>query len=316
MQRRGKTAAGSQRWFCQSCRISITRKRADIKHNGLRRQFTAWLSSNDNLETVAKRQDCSPRTLKRRFKSLWSEVPDIIVSSNISGGILISDATYLGGREHVVLVARSKQEMISWMFSERENALSWANFFSKLHIPDVIVCDGQRGMLAAIAVVWPRTKIQRCLLHVVRLVRIKLTRQPKTEAGITLKYIVRDVFSIRTRRQKRRWLRRFKHWMKKYAIFMAERTYGENKKSKRNWWYTHKNLRAARSLIKNALPHLFMFIGHPEIPRTTNHVEGGINARLKELLHRHRGLPLHKKQILVSHFLGSKMLQKPPRNVT
>ena len=316
MQRRGKTAAGTQRWFCPRCRISITKKRADIKNNALHRQFKSWLGSNDNLEAVARRQDCSSRTLKRRFKNLWSEVPNITVSSNISEGIIISDATYLCGRENVVLVAKSKQAVISWMFSEHENALSWANFFSKLPVPNVIVCDGQRGMLSAISVVWPKVKIQRCLLHVVRLVRIKLTGQPKTEAGMRLKRIASDIFSIRTRRQKRRWLRKFRHWMKKYATFMAERTYGENKKNKRNWWYTHKNLRAARSLFKNALPHLFTFIGHPEIPRTTNHVEGGINARLKELLHRHRGLALPKKQILVSHFLDSKTLQKPPRFVT
>jgi hypothetical protein len=85
---------------------------------------------------------------------------------------------------------------------------------------------------------------------------------------------------------------------------------------KRTWWYTHRNLRAARSLIRNALPHLFTFVRYPQIPRTTNHVEGGINSRLKELIHRHRGLSQDRKQVLVAQHLAQKNRQKPPRNVT
>jgi len=34
--------------------------------------------------------------------------------------------------------------------------------------------------------------------------------------------------------------------------------------------------------------------------RTTNHIEGGINSRLKELVHRHRGLGDEQKQVFVA----------------
>jgi len=81
-------------------------------------------------------------------------------------------------------------------------------------------------------------------------------------------------------------------------------------------WYTHRKIRAARSLIRNALPHLFIFIDHPYVPRTTNHVEGGVNSRLKELVHRHRGLRDDRKQVLVAVHLARKRAKKPPRNVT
>ncbi len=45
-------------------------------------------------------------------------------------------------------------------------------------------------------------------------------------------------------------------------------------------------------------------------------VEGGVNSRLKELVHRHRGLPQDRKQVLVAEHLAGKKGGKPPRNVT
>ena len=107
-------------------------------------------------------------------------------------------------------------------------------------------------------------------------------------------------------------------WLeKRHAAFLKERSYGEPKAGKkRSWWYTHHNIRAARSLLRNALPHLFTFVRYPHVPRTKNHVEGGVDSRLKELTHRHRGLPQDRKQALVAEHLALKREKKPPRNVT
>lgn len=126
-----------------------------------------------------------------------------------------------------------------------------------------------------------------------------ITQRPKTLAGQDLRILVRSLLSVRTRRQKRRWIRRWRGWHRKYQKFLNERSYYDPANGKRSWWYTHRKLRAVRSLIRNSLPDLFAFVGHPEIPRTSNYVEGGINSRLKELLHRHRGLSLKRKRVLV-----------------
>ena len=178
-----------------------------------------------------------------------------------------------------------------------------------------MVCDGKRGLFTAIRKRWPTVSFQRCLIHVLRQALAKLTLHPKTMTGQDLRRLVKQLPTIRTRRQKRRWIHCWKHWWRKHHRFLTERSYGDMQNKKRGWWYTHKKLRAVRSLIQNSLPHLFTFIGHPEIPRTSNYVEGGINSRIKELLHRHRGLNLAQKQTLVSWFLALKQPQKPPRNV-
>ncbi|MFC1521089.1 hypothetical protein ACFL6Y_01640 [Elusimicrobiota bacterium] len=64
------------------------------------------------------------------------------------------------------------------------------------------------------------------------------------------------------------------------------------------------------------MPNLFVFLDFKGFPKTTNHIEGGINSRLKELLHRHRGLNIERKKVLVAYFLSNKNgFKKPTRNV-
>jgi len=54
------------------------------------------------------------------------------------------------------------------------------------------------------------------------------------------------------------------------------------------------------------VPSLFLYIKHPQIPNTTDFVEGAVNATLQEKLRFHRGLKLPKRRILVAHFLAAK----------
>jgi transposase-like protein len=220
--------------------------------------------------------------------------------------VLILDAVYLYSRLLTTLVVRTRVRVIYWTFGERESFDSWLNTLQGVREPQTVVFDGHRGIIAAVKLLWPEARIQRCLVHVARLIRTRITTRPKTEAGRELYQLTLSLFKVRTRRQKRRWIRSYYKWEGKYQPFLAERSYGYKSNGKKIWWYTHKNLRAARSGIRNSLPNLFTYIGHPEIPRTTNHLEGGVNARLKELLHRHRGLSPAHKITLTSYFLKSK----------
>ena len=317
MQKRGRTAAGTQRWYCRLCASSAVRTRPDTTTRHHRTLFTHWLTGNRSLSEVAGEHGVSRRTLIRWFTPLWRSPPPPPTLHPDTAAIYILDGVYLSGREHVALICRTLTARLSWCFAMRESWLSWMTFLQTLPAPDVAVIDGQKGLLAAIPSLWPQTKIQRCLVHIERLARAKLTRQPKTSAGKGLLSLVQGLFTVRTKRQRRRWLRAYRRWERQHATFLKERSYGEpSAGKKRRWWYTHRNIRAARSLIRNALPHLFTFVRYPQVPRTTNHVEGGINSRLKELVHRHRGLSPDRKQALVATFLTQRNTKKPPRNVT
>ena len=315
MQRRGKTASGKQRWFCPECRRSRVRSNPAQSKRHKKKLFIEWLCGTESLEGCAQGCGVSRRTMQRWFEPFWTQSPAPEAPSTLEGQSLILDAVSIEPHRMMALIGRTPQHVVWWTFSERESSDSWTLFCSRLPRPDAAVCDGQRGLFAAIRWFWPTVSFQRCLIHVVRHALTKLTRQPKTLAGQDLRKLVKELPTIRTRRKKRRWIRRWNRWRRKYHRFLAERSYGDVQEKRRGWWYTHKKLRAVRSLIQNSLPHLFTFIGHPEIPRTSNHVEGGINSRLKELLYRHRGLSLTQKQALTSWFLSLKLPQKPPQNV-
>ena len=283
------------------------RKRPDLKVHHHRTLFTRWLTGNRSLSEIADDNGVSRQTLVRWFATLWERARRPHSLNSDPHAIYILDGVYLSGRENAALICRTMRGQMSWMFAVRESFASGLAFLKNLPAPDAMIVDGQKGLLAAILCLWPQAKIQRCLVHIERLARIKLTRQPKTHAGKELLTLVQRLLGVRTNRQRRRGLCVYQRWERRHADFLKERSYGEPRVGeKRTWWYTHRNIRAARSLIRNALPHLFTFIDYPHVPRTTNHVEGGVNSRLKELVHRHRGLPQKRKQVLVAEYLARK----------
>ena len=315
MSKWGKTAAGLTRWFRPNCKISRTRVRKDNRERTRLSLFVRWLTSKDSLHDLAKKQSVSLRTIRRWFDPLWCDEPKPKLPS--ATRVLVLDATSIVPRSCVLLIAGDddRREPVLWMPAVRECYEVWFKFLMELAqasvMPSVVVCDGQRGLLKAIHEVWPETKIQRCLIHIIRQASNWLTQNPKTKAGQELLVLVRQLSAIRTKRQKRRWVRGFKSWHRKHDHFLKERTYSLSGR----WWYTHRKLRGTRSLLRNAIPDLFRFVTDPSIPRTSNHVEGGLNARIKELFRCHRGFSPTKKLALASWYLALRQGQRPTRNV-
>lgn len=308
MQRYGQTAAGTVRWYCSHCRISAIRQRPDTTLRHLRRWFVGWLTGVDTLTSIAEHFAVTRKTMTEWFEPLWNEplpVPQVV---NVTGQILIVDGVRLA-RGAWVLVGRTLTQVVHWIFTDGESTVAWTSFTMSLTgSPWAVVLDGRAGLLAAVRHTWPNVLIQRCHFHIQKGARILLTRNPTLPAGQALKAILADLKFVWTRRQKRRWLRRYRRWEKRFATFLDERTISHQRTptGRLKSWFTHKKLRAVRSLIQNALPHLFIYVRHPTIPRTTNHVEGGLNSRLGELIRRHRGLPLTRKQRLAALFFASK----------
>lgn len=306
MQRRGKTSSGSQRWYCVNCNRSSIRKRKDNRVRARLFLFVDWLIGTVSISKIAERYKVSKRTMNRWFEPYWQSPPKIKICNHVR--VLVLDATSVVSRVCMMLIAgdADQSKPVSWQAVKRESYGSWMPFLATMNDrgiePEIVVCDGQRGLLKAISNVWPKARIQRCLFHIIRQASLWLTQNPKTIAGQELLVLVRLLKTIRTRRQKRRWIRSFKHWLRRYRNFLKERSHGEG----RRWWHTHRKLRGVRSLLTNAVPDLFRFVSDPTIPRTSNHVEGGLNSRIKELFHLHRGISLQKKIILASWYLRSR----------
>ncbi len=292
------------------CGKNAVRTRNDHREKKRRSLFVMWLTSKKTLVEIALSSRVSVQTVLTWFSPFWDNPPKPCISGTTKH--LVLDATSVAPRECMLLIAgdASIHRPVSWTTVQRECLDVWQRFLYHLALsgvePSVVICDGQRGLIRAIHEVWPRAKIQRCLIHVIRQSSLWLTQNPKSRAGMRLLKLVGRLSAIRTKRQKRRWIRSFFSWSRKFGRFLKERTYGPSGK----WWYTHRKLRGTKALIQNALPDLFRYVSDHSIPRTSNHVEGGLNARLKELFRCHRGLSVSKKLALASWYLALRQGQK------
>ena len=316
----GVCASGKIRWRCPSCKATGVRTRNDQEVKKKCSLFLGWATSKATLEGAAKNAGVHERTLRRWFDGVWNEVPAPEPVAT-TPRVLVLDGTVLRRDELTILIASDGNgRCVSWKGVRRENEEAWSGFLRPLvpsGAPTYVVCDGQKGLLKAVRETFPSCLVQRCITHVARRAQSLLTLRPKTPQGRELLALVRTLTKVRTRRQKRRWVRSFHAWKRRTHGFLKEKA----RSSSGRGWYVHRNLRAVRSLLTYAGHDLFRYVRGASCPRTSNDVEGGMNARLKELLRCHRGMDLGKQEILCCLYLKSrkerrlKKNKKPTRNV-
>jgi hypothetical protein len=121
-------------------------------------------------------------------------------------------------------------------------------------------------------------------------VKTKLTLHPESQAGRELLELTRDLLHAHTRRQARCWKRQFKNWHKKHKKYVGERTVKHTPKPReRSWRYTHERLRSAYRQLAKITDDLLRssYRPSPDLPGTTNHVEGGINSQIRTKIKQH-----------------------------
>jgi hypothetical protein len=156
-----------------------------------------------------------------------------------------------------------------------------------------IVCDGRKGLLN----LYPDIPVQMCQFHQVAIIRRYLTRNPKTQAGIELKGLVK----LLSKTDKESFEGGLVDWHAKWEWFLKERSL--NPKTQRTQ-YTHRKLRSAYNSLKNNLRWLFTWYDNMElkVPNTTNAIDGHF-ADLKNKLRNHNGLTIANKKKFIDEFL-------------
>lgn len=278
-----------QRYFCKNCeKLFATLS----KNKSIARQkiwFKKWVVGKQTLQELSNASNKSARTLQRLFSVYLDNPPNPkIISSKKC--YLVIDGTYFKNNFCVLNYLDSGLKYLQYYrIVEREN---YSNYLSDLEflkqvgiIPFSITSDGQKGLLWAIKDVFPDTVHQRCVVHIQRMSLTYLTRNPKTEAGITLRYWIKKLHKIDNHDKKDFWISQFEGWCRKYDYFLKEKS--ESLSGRK--WYTHKLLRRTRSLIKNALPNMFHYLDNPHISKSTNCLETKFSY-LKNNVKIHRGL--------------------------
>lgn len=315
MQRWGHTATGKIRWFCKFCASSSTVCRLDTKQRWHVKLFKKWLTGTESLIALSARNGCTPQTSINRFADLWDKPPAPKFPQTLSATYIVLDALYLAGHHDCVLICRTGKGNVFWAFAEQETVSSWRNFLRQIPKPAAVVCDGQSGLLSSIQELWQDVPVQRCLAHIQRLAIQRLTSRPHTIAGQELLQLVYTLIKVKTVEERTDWFSGFKAWSERHCDFLKEQTQGVLPGGIVSYWYTHRRMRALKSTLSQSLSNLFVYIDCVGVPATTNLVEGGINSRLRELLHRHRGVSIQHKKVLIAYFLESlNQCKKPTRN--
>jgi len=324
LQKRGLTKAGTQRWYCVKCAKSSCRNRPDLERRLLMEHFIRWLLGKESQsEAVSRMGYTTARTWRNKTTWCWDVIPPRRpLQKPPRSNVILMDGTRVA--HFICLVVRAIEGVLCWQFSPWESSMEWERLIHNIPAPYVVVTDGQKGILLAIARCWPETKIQRCIFHVWLNMRSKLTLHPKTVAGVELLSLARVLLNgINTPKQRDKWIHELNLFGQRYKDLLNERTYGPiNTYDRRRWWYTHKNLRSAyRQLVKlvedkQLFTYLEMTITDIStgkfvpIPRTTNYVEGGINSRLRDLLKIHRGLTPVRQVRLVDWYLHTRKMKR------
>ena len=216
--------------------------------------------------------------------------PTPIPILNSSDCHLIIDGTYF--KDNFCVLVYYDNQLKKRQYFRVVDRECWYNYMTDLeYLKQVglnvisVTSDGQKGLIKAVKDVFPKTIHQRCVIHIQRMSLIYLTRFPKTEAGIILRYWVKKLHLIKDHEQKYFWIAQFNGWCRKYDFFLKEQSMSLSGRK----WYTHKMLRKTRSLIKNALPNLFHYLDNSNIQKSSNGLESQFSY-LKNILKIHRGL--------------------------
>ena len=237
--------------------------------------------------------------MKRRFTWCWLiDVPDPTVAH--TGRVydqIFLDGTYTAGG--CLIVASTLDHVVAWHWCKHETAPDYTRLLERIPAPLIATTDGGQGTASAIKTCWSTTHVQRCLVHAQRVVRRYTTSRPRTDAGKAIYTLALKLTRVRTKEEVAHWGVLLHNFNTVYRTWMDEKTRIKDPDTGNwTWVWTHSNVRKAYNSLNHLWRHgmLFVYIKQPKgvleparIKSTTNSLEGGINARLKEIARARRG---------------------------
>ncbi|NGM18005.1 IS256 family transposase, partial [Eggerthellaceae bacterium zg-893] len=215
MKKNGFTKAGKQRWRCKGCGSSKV-VRNDTASRRLR-AFVSWLLGKPSQAEPS----VNARTFRGRTHEFWKIWPIIPICDEVHH-VVYMDGIWLS-RKCVVLIACTDEHVVGCHLARTENSRDWGCLMRRIAPPDVLVCDGGGGIEKARRGMWPGTRVQRCTFHAFCQVKRCTTTRPKTQAGVDLYAIAKDLMRIRSQHEAAEWLARFHRWCADYEDFLKER---------------------------------------------------------------------------------------------
>jgi len=204
---------------------------------------------------------------------------------------VIFDGTFLHRPVSIVALMDAKtNSVIAGQYDVRENSSSQLlAFFMPLKERglDPVSCttDGNPQAMRTLRSVWPDIVIQRCLVHIQRQGLQWCRAHPKRTDATYLRKIFRPVTTIYTEAERDHFI---------IAVNTWEASFGNEIEEASDKGLAFLAIKRARSMLTKALPDMFHYLDNPNIPPTTNGLEGYF-SRLKSRYRQHRGLSPKKR---------------------
>jgi len=290
LSKNGHYANGRQRWFCPACRRSFSWHYAGSRHKRKQDWFRQWIAEGYSVRQLAAQSGFSSRKLYGLIASRLAQTPSQF-ALDASHSHLVFDGTYLHRPNSLVaLMDAQTHRVIRGQYGVSESSQPQImEFFERLALdglqPLSFTVDGNSNVIRVVRSLWPDAKVQRCLVHIQRQGLAWCRRDPKTTYARRLRDIFLNVSQIRTLSDRDKFLELVTAW---------EDHYGSRIRSRSESGQVFSEIKRARSMLFRALPDMFFYLGDPNIPSSTNGLEGYF-SRLKARYRQHRGLSTNNR---------------------
>jgi hypothetical protein len=296
MVKAGINSTGKQRYKCNICKKRTLAKKESISKQNELKMFVNWLIDSTKIDHITK---SSRSTFYRRTNWCWNVVPKLKLEG-IPSDFIFVDATHLSG-DNYLLIVRNKKDVLNYLWAEKEDTESYIELFSPIQEPRFVICDGHSAIAKASLKLWKNVAIQRCIVHVIHNAERKLGKRNPPEVNLIVMQHIKKLAIVDTQRKAINWQNKWEDIYAEHKDYISELSYTADPETGEviRQYPAHPNLRSVCNEINKLLKkdRLFLFIKH-DIPNNSNHLEGGINSPLKNLLRCHRGLALdHQKRM-------------------
>ena len=279
---------GVQLYKCMSCGHQF-RGKVYLSKEDL---WKAYREQKQTVRELAAAFGVSESTIKRLLKDVSVEWKNPVGCGRV---VVSIDATYFGRDSGVLVVLDTQTGKPLYVKHIRHERVSdYMEAIREIEkngfLIDGIVIDGMQSLFKEFS----SYKVQMCQYHMCAIVRRKITKNPKLEAGVELQWLMHTLKDSK----KADFTSRFSLWKEKWKAFLDQRTV--NRETGKTF-YTHQRIRSAMLSVEFYIPWLFTFQDVEGMPNTNNKIEGTFTD-LKRNLNNHSGMSKENRKRFIDGF--------------
>ena len=295
---------GHQRYKCKNCDTCFTSRRKDVSSANRFIWFKWWILRKQTVAEISQMSGHSSRQLSRWFDSYLRSYPEWEIKKSEKDINLLIDGTWFPNNLCLVLYRdETAKTTLFYRITDDERACEIVEDLNTIRAIGVkiksITTDGSPAIIRAVEQACPDVVRQRCVAHIQRECLNWITRFPHSDAAKELRRLAGRICTVRSATDRAEWVAAFDAWCIKHKEYVCRKS-GPFVSGVE--WKEHRMVCKAYTQLRRALPNMFNFVDHADMPRTTSALEAFF-GQLKENISLHRGLSRRHSEEYVRWYL-------------